>query len=96
MLNLSTWADKVRLLSISLPHPPAWMSLAPSESFGLHLDPPVFQVAIKWWLGLGTSKSSQCALCPGNALDHLGHHAVTYKYGVEMWSPARTGLGTLW
>eukprot|EP00731_Ephydatia_muelleri_P021004 Em0013g731a len=68
LLNLSTLADKVCLLSISSPHAPAWMSLTPSESFGLHLDPPVFQVAIKWWLFRGT-------LCPGNALDHLGHHA---------------------
>ena len=33
------------------------------------------QVAIKWWLGLDTSEGSQCAL------DHLGHHAVTCKYG---------------
>ncbi|KAL5474971.1 hypothetical protein EMCRGX_G027012 [Ephydatia muelleri] len=37
----------------------AWMSVTPSESFGLHLDPPVFQVAIKWWLGLDTSEGSQ-------------------------------------
>ena len=35
----------------------------------------------KWWLGLDTSEGSLCALCPGSALDHLGHHAVTCKYG---------------
>ena len=58
----------------------------PSENLGLHLDPPVFQVAIKWWLGLDTSEGSQCALCPGSTLDHLGHHAVTCKYGGDVVS----------
>eukprot|EP00731_Ephydatia_muelleri_P013975 Em0007g1285a len=32
----------------------------------------------EWWLGLDTSQGSQCALCPGIALDPLGHHAITY------------------
>ncbi|KAL5481830.1 hypothetical protein EMCRGX_G022082 [Ephydatia muelleri] len=44
------------------------------------------QVAIKCWLGLDTSEGSQCALCPHNALDHLGHHAVTCKYGGDVVS----------
>ena len=57
------------------------MSVTPSESFGIHLDPPIFQVAIKWWLGLDTSEGSQCDLCPGNAHDHLSHHTLTCKYG---------------
>ena len=56
----------------------------PSESLGLHMDPPVFQVAIKWWLGLDVSEGSPCALCPGSTLDHLGHHAVTCKYGGDV------------
>ncbi|KAL5493994.1 hypothetical protein EMCRGX_G015258 [Ephydatia muelleri] len=43
-------------------------------------------VAIKWWLGLDTSEGSQCALCPGSTLDHLGHHAVTCKYGEDVVS----------
>ena len=47
--------------------------------FGLHLGPSVFQVAIKWWLGLDTFNGSQCALCPNIALDPLGHHAPTCK-----------------
>ena len=38
LLNLSPWADKARLLSISSTHASAWMSVTPSESFGLHLD----------------------------------------------------------
>ncbi|KAL5499464.1 hypothetical protein EMCRGX_G010890 [Ephydatia muelleri] len=44
------------------------------------------KVAIKWWLGLDTSEGSQCALCPGSTLDHLGHHAVTCKYGGDVVS----------
>ena len=87
LLNLSSLADKVHLvLSISSPHASAWMSVTPSESFGLHLDPPVFQVAIKWWLGFDTSEGSQCALCPRCALHHLGHHAVTCKHGGDVVS----------
>ena len=33
----------------------------------------------KWWLGMDTSQGSQCALCSDNALDTLGHHAITCK-----------------
>eukprot|EP00731_Ephydatia_muelleri_P035190 Em0103g2a len=47
--------------------------------------PPVFQIAVKWWLGLDTSEGSQCTLCLG-VLDHLGHHAVTCKYGGDVVS----------
>ena len=86
LLNSSSVADKVRLLSVSSPHAASWLSVVPSENLGLHLDPPVFQVAIKWWLGLDTSEGSQCALCPGSTLDHLGHHAVTCKYGGDVVS----------
>eukprot|EP00731_Ephydatia_muelleri_P027499 Em0019g372a len=78
-------ADKARLLSISSPHASAWLSVTPSEGLGLHLDPPVFQIAVKWWLGLDTSEGSQCTLCRG-VLDHLGHHAVTCKYGGDVVS----------
>ena len=86
LLNSSSVADKARLLSVSSPHAASWLSVVPSENLGLHLDPPVFQVAIKWWLGLDTSEGSQCALCPGSTLDHLGHHAVTCKYGGDVVS----------
>ncbi|KAL5484030.1 hypothetical protein EMCRGX_G020457 [Ephydatia muelleri] len=48
-------------------------------------NPPVFQIAVKWWLGLDTSEGSQCTLCPG-VLDHLGHHAVTCRYGGDVVS----------
>eukprot|EP00731_Ephydatia_muelleri_P001739 Em0001g1739a len=47
--------------------------------------PPVFQIAVKWWLGLDTSEGSQCTLCL-SVLDHLGHHAVTCKYGGDVVS----------
>ena len=78
LLNSSSVADKARLLSVSSPHAASWLSVVPSESLELHMDPPVFQVAIKWWLGLvNVSEGSPCALCPGSRLDHLGHHAVT-------------------
>eukprot|EP00731_Ephydatia_muelleri_P029685 Em0021g208a len=95
LLNLYPLADKARLLSISSTHASAWMSVTPSESFGLHLDPPIFQVATKWWLGLDTSEGSQCALCPGN---HSITSAIMQSPAsmVEMWSPATTGLGTFW
>ena len=39
---------------------------------------------IKWLLGLDTSEGSQCSLCLGSALDHLGHHAFTCKHGEEV------------
>ena len=84
LLNSSSVADKARLLSVSSPHAASRLSVVPSESLGLHMDPPVFQVAIKWWLGLDVSEGSQCALCPGSTLDHLGHNAVTCKYGGDV------------
>ena len=84
LLNSSSVADKARLLSVSSPHAASWLSVVPSESLELHMDPPVFQVAIKWWLGLDVSEGSPCALCPGSTLDHLGHHAVTCKYGGDV------------
>ena len=64
-------------MSISSPHAASWLSVVPSEGLGLHLEPSVFQVAVKWWLGLDTSN----ALCPHSALDYLGHHATTCKKG---------------
>ena len=85
LLTISSLADKARQMSISSPHASAWLSVTPSEGLGLHLDPPVFQIAVKWWLGLDTSEGSQCTLCPG-VLDHLGHHAVTCKYGGDVVS----------
>ncbi|KAL5471253.1 hypothetical protein EMCRGX_G029349 [Ephydatia muelleri] len=69
-------------------HPPShassWLTVIPSERQGLHLDPPVFQTALKWWLGLDTAEGSHCALCPDKMLDPLGHHATTCKRGGDL------------
>ncbi|KAL5479760.1 hypothetical protein EMCRGX_G023333 [Ephydatia muelleri] len=52
LLNSCSLADKARLLSVSSPHASAWISIVPSLSLGLHLDPNEFQTAVKWWLGV--------------------------------------------
>ncbi|KAL5459944.1 hypothetical protein EMCRGX_G033342 [Ephydatia muelleri] len=57
-------SQAVETKPISSTHASAWLSVTPSEGLGLHLDPPVFQIAVKWWLGLDTSEGSQCTLCP--------------------------------
>ncbi|KAL5468958.1 hypothetical protein EMCRGX_G030120 [Ephydatia muelleri] len=51
----------------------------------LGIQKPKILIAVKGWLGLNTSEGSQCTLCPG-VLDHLGHHAVTCKYGGDVVS----------
>ena len=84
MLENSSTVDRARLLSVSSAHASSWLSVVPSQGLGQHLDPPVHQIAIKWWLGLDTSHRSQCALCPGIALDPLGHHAITCKRGGDV------------
>ena len=96
LLNCSSVADRARLLSVSSPFAASWLSVIPSEGLGLHLTAPIFQVALKWWLGLDTSGGSQCSLCPGSVLDHLSHHAVTCNVE-EMGSPGTTDFVTaLW
>ena len=84
LLNCSSVADRARLLSVSSPFAASWLSVIPSEGLGLHLTAPIFQVALKWWLGLDISGGSQCSLCPGSGLDHLSHHAVTCKHGGDV------------
>eukprot|EP00731_Ephydatia_muelleri_P020056 Em0012g881a len=59
LFNSSSLADRARLLSISSPHALSWLSAVPSEGLGLQLNPDLFQVAIKWWLGLDTSGGSR-------------------------------------
>ena len=65
-------------------HASSWLSVLPSQGLGLHLDAPVHQVAIKWWLGMDTSQGSQCALYPDNALDPLDIMPSLVSMGV-MW-----------
>ena len=69
LIEISSQADRACLLSFFSPHAASWISVIPSEGLGLHLQPSEFQVAIKWWLGLGTSSGAMCALCPGSVLD---------------------------
>ena len=85
LLEASSPADRARLLSVSSPHASSWLSVVPSQGLGLNLDPPVHQAAMKWWLDMDTPHGSQCALYPGNALDPLGHHAITCSMGVMLW-----------
>ena len=79
LLSSSSVAAKARLLSVSSPHVASWLSVVLCESLGLPPPAwgyplPVFQVAIKWWLGLDV----HCALVV--LLDHHGHHAITCKW----------------
>ena len=84
VIAAATDADKAHLLSTSAPHPPSWLTVVPSVGLGLHLDPNELQIAVKWWLGLDTSRGSSCALCPDVALDPLGHHAATCRHGGDV------------
>ena len=84
LLGSLSIADRAHLLSASSPHASSWLTVIPSEGQGLHLDPPVFQTALKWWLGLDTAEGSPCALCPDKMLDPLGHHATTCKRGGDV------------
>ena len=80
----SSPAQRARLLSVSSPHASAWLSVMPTPQLNLHLEPPEFQVALKWWLGMDTSQNTRCSLCPSHALDPLGHHALTCKSGGDL------------
>ena len=61
LFDNSTPIDMARLLSISSPHASAWLSVTPSPSMGLHLEPSEFQVAIKWWLGIPVAQGQSCS-----------------------------------
>ena len=84
VIAAATDTDKARLLSTSAPHAASWLSVVPSVGLGLHLDPNELQIAVKWWLGLDTSRGSSCALCPDVALDPLAHHAATCWRGGDV------------
>ena len=55
--HTSSQANCARLLSVSSPHASAWLSVMPTPHKNLHLDPPEFQMALIWWLGLDTSQN---------------------------------------
>ena len=89
LFDAASCADKARLLSTSYPHASAWLTVVPSDSLGLHLQPHLFQTAIRWWLGISHTASPEgnplvCPLCPGKALDTLGHHCTTCKCGGDV------------
>ena len=75
LFDNSTLIDSARLLSISSLHASVWLSVTPSPSVGLHLEPSEFQVAIKWWLGIPVAHGLSCSQCNA-ALDAFVHHAV--------------------
>eukprot|EP00731_Ephydatia_muelleri_P019516 Em0012g341a len=85
LFDNSTPIDRARLLSISSPHASAWLSVTPSRSMGLHLEPSEFQVAIKWWLGIPVAQGQSCSQCNA-ALDAYGHHALCCKLGGDVVS----------
>ena len=77
--------DRARLLFISSPHASAWLSVTPSPSIGLHLEPSEFQVAIEWWLGIPVAQGQSCSQYNA-ALDVYGHHALCCKLGGDVVS----------
>ena len=86
LLDKVSLPDKARLLSISSPHAAAWLSVIPSLRLNLHLEPAEFQIAVKWWLGIAVTDIPVCSFCPSQALDPLGHHALTCKHGGDVVS----------
>ena len=88
-------AHRARLLSVSSPHAAAWLTVTPSVSLGLHLDPNELHTTIKWWLGLCPYGATDvptplCALCPEKALDPLCHHSITCKRGSDVNKPTQS------
>ena len=84
LVDAASCADKAQLLSTSLLHASAWLTVVPSDSLGLHLQPHLFQSAIRRWLGISHTASPVCPLCPDKALDTLGHHCTTCKCGRDV------------
>ena len=84
LFDLSSPANRARLLSVSSRHAASWLTVIPSPGLNLHLEPNEFQVAIKWWLGMDVSFDSCCPYCPNHRLDPLGHHALTCKHGGDV------------
>ena len=80
LFDLSSPANRARLLSVSSHHAASWLTVIPSPGLNLHLEPNEFQVAIKWWLGMDVSFDSCCPYFPNHRLDPLGHHALTCKH----------------
>ena len=63
LFDAASCTDKARLLSTSSPHAPACLTVVPSDSLGLHLQPASPE-----------GNSLVCPLCPDKALGKMGHH----------------------
>ena len=59
LFDAASCADKARLLSTSSPHASAWLTVVSSDSLGLHLQPHLFQTALRWWLGISHTASPE-------------------------------------
>ena len=60
LYNSASMPDNAHLHSISSPHASAWLFVIPSPGSQSHLEPNEFQIALKWWLGIGVSEGSTC------------------------------------
>ena len=89
LLDMSSIADKARLLSVSSPRASLWLPVTPSEGLGLHLDPSQFQVlssgGLAWTFPM--VHAAHCAL--RLPWIHLAIMLLPAK-GVVMWFPATT------
>ena len=85
LYDLSSPANKARLLSASVSLATSWVSVLPSGEPGMHFDPSKYRTAISWWLGLETTRAFSCCLLrPELALDPLGHHALSCRRGGDV------------
>ncbi|KAL5499523.1 hypothetical protein EMCRGX_G010957 [Ephydatia muelleri] len=71
LFDHSSLPGRAHLLSVSSPNSAAWLSVLPSPGLNLHMDPPEFQVALKWWLGMDLAQGFNCTFCPSLALDRV-------------------------
>ena len=62
LFDHSSLPDRARYIPVSSPNAVAWLSVLPSPGFYLHMDPLEFQVALKWWLGMGLESGPQLHL----------------------------------
>ena len=77
--------DLARLQAVSARNTSDWIVATPSTGQGLRLDGEEVQALVKTRLGLPpAAEGSMCALCPGKALDTVGHHALTCRRGPDV------------
>ncbi|KAL5489102.1 hypothetical protein EMCRGX_G018157 [Ephydatia muelleri] len=81
----SSPAQCARLLSVSSPHSSAWLH---TPQLNLHLEPPEFQVALKWWLGMDTSQNACCAFYV------MKHHCVNEEDDDDIKSGSTSSLNS--